>query len=95
MAFFRSNPDVDHDLAVMGVGEEASGPDSNGVGLYHFAYELGSFEELQDAYRTVLSRTTSEHCRLRRPRRHEGVCTYSTPTGTRSSSMHLPREARS
>ena len=54
MAFFRSNPDVDHDLAVMGVGEEASGPDSNGVGLYHFAYELRSFEELREAYMTVL-----------------------------------------
>ena len=54
MVFFRSNTEVDHDLAVMEIGEEASGPDSNGVGLYHFAYELGSFEELQDAYRTVL-----------------------------------------
>ena len=54
MVFFRSNPEVDHDLAVMEIGEEASGPDSNGVGLYHFAYELGSFEELREAYRTVL-----------------------------------------
>ena len=54
MVFFRSNPDVDHDLAVMEVGEEAPGPNSEGVGLYHFAYELGSFEELQDAYRTVV-----------------------------------------
>ena len=54
MVFFRSNPDVDHDLAVMEIGAEASGPDANGVGLYHFAYELGSFEELREAYRTVL-----------------------------------------
>ena len=58
MAFFRSNPEVDHDLAVMEIGEEASGPDANGVGLYHFAYELGSFEELQDAYRDGCLRTT-------------------------------------
>ena len=54
MVFFRSNPDVDHDLAVMAIGEGAPGPNSEGVGLYHFAYELGSFEELQDAYRTVV-----------------------------------------
>ena len=54
MVFFRSNPDVDHDLAIMAIGEGAPGPNSEGVGLYHFAYELGSFEELQDAYRTVV-----------------------------------------
>ena len=54
MVFFRSNPEIDHDLAVMGVGKEAPGPDAKGVGLYHFAYELGSFQELQDAYRVVV-----------------------------------------
>ena len=54
MVFFRSNPDVDHDLAVMAIGEGAPGPNSEGVGLYHFAYELGSFKELQDAHRTVV-----------------------------------------
>ena len=54
MVFFRSNPDVDHDLAIMAIGEGAPGPNSEGVGLYHFAYELGSFGELQDAYRTVV-----------------------------------------
>lgn len=54
MVFFRSNSDVDHDLAVMAIGEEAPGPNSEGVGLYHFAYELGSFGELQDAYKTVV-----------------------------------------
>ena len=70
MVFFRSNPEVDHDLAVMEIGEEASGPDSNGVGLYHFAYELGSFEELRML--TGRSWTTMSDRRLRRPRRHQG-----------------------
>lgn len=54
MVLFRSNPDVDHDLAVTGIGEEAPGPDANRVGLYHFAYEFGSFEELQEVYQTVV-----------------------------------------
>ena len=54
MVFFRSNPEVDHDLAVMEIGEDAPGPNSEGVGLYHFAYELGSFEDLKDAYKTVV-----------------------------------------
>ena len=59
MVFFRSNPDVDHDLALMEIGEEASGPDSESVGLYHFAYELGSLEDLQEAYRVVVEKGIS------------------------------------
>ena len=54
MVFLRSNPDVDHDLALVAIGEEAPGPDANSVGLYHFAYELGSLEELRNAYQLVM-----------------------------------------
>ena len=71
MVFLRSNPDVDHDLALVAIGEEAPGPDANSVGLYHFAYELGSFEELRDAYQLVVGKKRA-HSRLRRPRRHKG-----------------------
>ena len=53
MVFFRSNPDVDHDLAIMKIGSDAAPPDPDRVGLYHFAYELGSIEELTDAYQVV------------------------------------------
>ena len=54
MVFLRSNPDVDHDLALVAIGEEAPVPDANSVGLYHFAYELGTFEDLRDAYQLVM-----------------------------------------
>ncbi|MEE9198452.1 MAG: VOC family protein [Dehalococcoidia bacterium] len=50
MAFFSSTEDH-HDLAVMGIGEKAPGPEPDRVGLYHFAYQLGSFDELREAYR--------------------------------------------
>ena len=53
MVFFRSNPDVDHDLAIMKIGDDAPPPEPDRVGLYHFAYELGSLDELKDAYRVV------------------------------------------
>lgn len=53
MVFFRSNPDVDHDLAIMQISADAAPPDPDRVGLYHFAYELGSIEELKDAYQVV------------------------------------------
>ena len=50
MAFFSSTEDH-HDLAIMKIGEDAPGPEPNRVGLYHFAYQLGSFDELKEAYR--------------------------------------------
>ena len=54
MVFLRSNPDVDHDLALVAIGDQAPGPEANRVGLYHFAYEFGSIDELRTAYRLVL-----------------------------------------
>ena len=50
MVFFSSTDDH-HDLAIAKIAEDAPGPDPNRVGLYHFAYQLGSFEELKEAYR--------------------------------------------
>ena len=52
--FLRSDPTIDHDLALFEVGEDAPVPEDGGVGLYHFAYELESFDDLQEAYETVL-----------------------------------------
>ena len=53
MVFFRSNKDVDHDLAIAQIGDDAPSPEPTRVGLYHFAYELGSLDELKDAYRVL------------------------------------------
>ena len=50
MVFFSSTEDH-HDLAIMSVGEDAPGPEENRVGLYHFAYQLESYEDLQNAHR--------------------------------------------
>ena len=53
MVFFRSNQDVDHDLAIAKLGDEAPGPEADRVGLYHMAYELSSMDEIKDAYRVL------------------------------------------
>ena len=53
MVFFRSNEGIDHDLALVQVGEDAPSPDPTAVGLYHFAYELSSFKELEEAYQIM------------------------------------------
>lgn len=54
MVFFRSNQDIDHDLAIAKLGDNAPGPEANRVGLYHLAYELGSIDEIKDAYRILV-----------------------------------------
>ena len=53
MVFFRSNKDIDHDLAIATIGDDAPGPEPTRVGLYHLAYELDSLDELKDAYRVL------------------------------------------
>ena len=54
MRFFTSNPEIDHELAVAEIGEDAVGPIAEQVGLYHMAWELADMDELKDAYRVVL-----------------------------------------
>lgn len=54
MVFFRSNHDVDHDLAIAKLGDDAPGPEANRVGLYHMAFELGSIDEIKDAYQILV-----------------------------------------
>ncbi len=54
MVFFRSNQEVDHDLAIAQIGEDAPGPEPDRVGLYHMAWELADMNELKDAYSVVV-----------------------------------------
>ncbi len=44
---FMSAGEASHELAVMRLGPDAPGPDSGRVGLYHFAWEMESFEDLK------------------------------------------------
>ena len=50
MTFMSARDDSTHELALMGLGADAGGPDSSRVGLAHFAWEMDSFEELRELY---------------------------------------------
>jgi catechol-2,3-dioxygenase len=54
MAFFAAGEDS-HDLAVMAIGHDAPPPDPRRVGMYHFAYQVGSKEELSEWYRHLVA----------------------------------------
>src|SRR5688500_14344213 len=60
MAFFAAGDDS-HDLAVMAIGANAPAPDPNGVGMYHFAYQVGSSDELRQWYRHLQERGVPIH----------------------------------
>ncbi|MCH8206733.1 MAG: VOC family protein [Chloroflexi bacterium] len=47
---FLSAGEASHELALMPVGPDAPGPDPSRVGLYHFAWEMESFEDLRKLY---------------------------------------------
>jgi catechol 2,3-dioxygenase len=55
-AFLACDPDHAHDIALFEVGEEASGPEKNQVGLNHVAWRMASLDDLADVYRRLQER---------------------------------------
>ena len=53
MVFMSAGPDSSHELALMSVGPDAAGPDRDRVGLYHFAWEMESFQDLRGMYQEI------------------------------------------
>lgn len=50
MVFMSAREGASHELALMAVGANAPGPESTRVGLYHFAWEMESFDDLKRLY---------------------------------------------
>ena len=53
MVFLSASGDSSHELALMSVGADAPGPEEHRVGLYHFAWEMESLEDLRRMYREL------------------------------------------
>lgn len=53
MAFFTATGDNHHDLGLLEVGEHASLPPADAVGLYHVAIRLASEEDVKGAFRRL------------------------------------------
>ena len=47
---FMSVGESSHDLALVSVGPDAPGPEEGRVGLYHFAWEMDSLDDLKAMY---------------------------------------------
>ena len=50
MVFMSAGDEPSHELALVSIGEEAPGPERDRIGLWHFAWEMETFEDLKELY---------------------------------------------
>ena len=53
MVFMSASEDASHELALLSIGPEAPGPDPSHVGMYHFAWQMKSLEDLRHIYKVI------------------------------------------
>ncbi len=53
MTFMSAGDASSHELALVPVGEEAPGPEKDRVGLFHFAWEMETFDDLKTLYQDM------------------------------------------
>ena len=56
VAFLGIREDASHEVALFPLPPEAEGPDKNRVGLYHFAWEMPSFEALEQLHDRLVAK---------------------------------------
>ena len=55
VAFLGIRPDASHELALFPLPADAPGPDPERVGLYHMAWEMASFADLEQLHQRLLA----------------------------------------
>lgn len=53
VAFLGIRPDASHEVALFPLPEGAEGPDPQRVGMYHMAWEMASFAELEQLHQRL------------------------------------------
>jgi catechol-2,3-dioxygenase len=55
-AFLTARGETSHDLALFALGPDAPGPEETRVGMYHMAWAMASFDDLQALYRHLIAK---------------------------------------
>jgi catechol-2,3-dioxygenase len=55
VAFLGVRPDASHEIALFALAADAPGPEANRVGMYHMAWEMASFEDLEQFHARLLA----------------------------------------
>ena len=53
MVFMSAAGDASHELAIMSIGTDAPGPEVSRVGLYHFAWQMESLDDVRRLHREL------------------------------------------
>jgi catechol-2,3-dioxygenase len=59
VAFLGARKDASHEIALFALPPDAPGPDANRVGMYHMAWEMASFEDLEQFHARLLERNAT------------------------------------
>jgi catechol-2,3-dioxygenase len=55
VAFLGARPEASHEIALFPLPEDAEGPDPKRVGMYHMAWEMASFQELERLHERLVA----------------------------------------
>src|SRR5438270_1828261 len=55
VAFLGVRPDASHEIALFALPADAPGPEQGRVGMYHMAWEMASFEDLEQFHARLLA----------------------------------------
>ena len=51
--FMSANPELSHELLIVGLDDDAPGPERHRVGLVHMAWQMESVEDLKEMYQRL------------------------------------------
>ena len=54
VAFLGARPEASHEIALFPLSDDAEGPDPRRVGMYHMAWEMASFEDLEELHQRLI-----------------------------------------
>jgi catechol-2,3-dioxygenase len=55
VAFLGARPDASHEIALFALPADAPGPEQTRVGMYHMAWEMESFDDLQALHERLIT----------------------------------------
>jgi catechol 2,3-dioxygenase len=89
---FLSANNLSHELAISPLGIDAPGPDTRQVGLNHLAWQMASFEDLQQMWRQLKEKGV-EIRRMRQNSASMGIY-FPDPDGNENEVYYEDHDAR-
>ena len=86
VAFLGVREDASHEIALFALAEDAPGPEPTRVGLYHIAWEMASFEDLQ----RVHDRLVASNARITGYSDRQSNVMFLDPDGNENEALWEP-----